>query len=332
MRRLKQSVRDKALSFHNRRRLRGMIGETIAEDATVVFFVFTPDLVHFAPFCIPHNVANIQAIALLNGVSREDADWMRCLHPNIPVVPLSSSLTGNAKSMLPHATVINDLFAVLDRPFCIQDPDCFVTDNRFYDAVSLDAEQHFAAGPFTKMPTDHDHVLPDTFFILFNTQVFKRIERTYRVSADITRDLPAAAAHKIEAIGYSAGQHPEQFKGYFDTLQAFWLLSLAEGYSFKKLDGEGRTLFHIGGTSYLKNSDYELDHWDYWPLAVRYFNLRLIERDMSERFRDRFQHLIQLHGSADQVLRDYPQFLQSNRYRDITLILESFEIGEPAAT
>ena len=40
---------------------------------------------------------------------------------------------------------------------------------------------------------------------------------------------------------------------------------------------ENRDLCHIGGTSYLKNSDYDLTHWDYWPLSVRYFNLRLME-------------------------------------------------------
>ena len=322
---LQQSVRRLALAQTNRRRLSSALNSLAATNRIPIFFIFTPDLVHIAPFCIPNEVATVQPIILLNGVSESDSVWIRNVHTDIPTVSLKASLSRNAKSMLSHAAVIDDLFATVDQPFCIQDPDCFVTDDSFYNAVSLDSKQHFAAGPFTKKLAGRTHSVPDTFFVLFNPEQYRQTTRNYGINADITSQLPAAAVDAIKKLGYDKSQYPEQFKGYFDTLQAYWLLSMADGFSFHKLDGDGTKVFHIGGTSYLKDIDYDLGHWDYWPLAVRYFHMRLMEKNSSEPFRSRFSYLTDWHGTPEKLLSDFPKFQTSERYRQVHIIMNSIE-------
>ena len=228
----------------------------------------------------------------------------------------------NELSILGHAEIIDYLFAVSEEPFCIQDPDCFITECDFYKELSLDDETEFAAGPFTKRPTDHDHVLPDTFFLILNPRVFKKISRKYGVTAR-TNKLAGSALHCAKSLGYSQEAYPEQFKGYFDTLQAFWVLALAEGYSFKKVPGTGKSIFHIGGTSYLHNSDYALDHWDYWPLSVQYFNMRLLEMPVNACFREKHLILFRTYDSAKRLTEMYPQFKEGRRYAECEKILQS---------
>ena len=70
------------------------------------------------------------------------------------------------------------------------------------------------------------------------------------------------AAEAIAALGYEPDQYPDYNKDYFDTLQAFWLLSQSEGLSFRELPGFEDSVIHIGGTSYLHRSDIELAHRD----------------------------------------------------------------------
>ena len=145
--------------------------------------------------------------------------------------------------------------------------------------------------------------------------------RRFRISATSASDLLPAAQEKIRQLGYKPGQYPEQFKGYFDTLQAFWLLALAEGYQFKQIPGVGESVFHIGGTSYLHSSDYDLAHWDYWPLSVIYFNLRLLELPAGERFREQFREIFDRFESSDHLLILFPTFSDSRRFKEMQILL-----------
>lgn len=315
-----QSVRGTLLSIVNRRRLRWALSRMQRQEDTPIFFIFTPDVVHFAPYCIPYDASGFEPILVLNSVSSADQEWLKALHPNNVIVALRVSLTGNAKSMLSHGAVLNDLFAIADKPFCIQDPDCFVTHSSFWSQVRLDVSTDMACGPFTKAPTDHTHVLPDTFFLIMNPALFKTLARRYRISASSAYMLPAAQ-EAIRHLDYQPGEYPEQFKGYFDTLQAFWLLALSEGYEFRKLPGEGESVFHIGGTSYLHSSDYDLKHWDYWPLSVIYFNLSLLALPHGKRFHERFQGIMNGYSSPDNLLREYPAFMGTRRFAEIKRLL-----------
>lgn len=309
----------------NRRSLRKVLDNGKVRGRIPIFFIFTPDLVHFAPFCIEEDLDDFEAVIVLNAVSHEDELWLGERLPERPVVNLTASLRGNKQSMLAHGDVLNDLCAVCPGRFCVQDPDCFVTDRAFYAGIEFDPQRHFAAGPFSKSATDHEHHVPDTFFLMLQGAAVQRTEERYGISADVTRKLSVAAVSKLREIGYVRGDFPEQFKGYFDTLQAYWLVSMANGLKFNKIPGDGTQMCHIGGTSYLKNSELDLAHWDYWPLSVRYFNMRLLENPALAPFRERFAYLKQMHGSADQMLIDYPEFLRSERYRSISTILKVIE-------
>lgn len=315
-----EQFRSRRLSTINRSKLRAALREPHLGGKVPIFYIFTPELVHFAPFCLPARLDEFEPVILLNAVSREDEEWMRTTLRKRSIVRLTTSLRGNSGSMLAHAEVLNDLFAECDQNFCIQDPDCFIVDARFWENVGLN-DDHFAGGPFTKRPSSRDHILPDTFFIQFNSAVFKRIAKQYNVSASVTREVTGSALERIKVLGYESGGYPESYKDYFDTLQVFWLLSLAEGLEFLDMPGAANSIFHIGGTSYMHKTNYELSHWDYWPLSVHYFNLRLLERPELERFRGRFRGVIRQHGSSDRILTSHPEFLDSIRYSEIERIL-----------
>jgi hypothetical protein len=257
----------------------------------------------------------------MNAVPADDVKWIRSIHPDLPLVELKNSLSGNADSLLPHGEVLNDLFDVSNGNFCIQDPDCFVTDDRFWDQVSL-SEHDFAGGAFWEQVAAHDHLLPQTFFLVFNLEWFRAMAAEYDIDANVIRSLSPQAQRKIESIGYQGGQFPQEFKGYFDTLQAYWVLSLAEGRTFREIPGRGNSIFHIGGTSYLHKTDIELSHWDYWPLSVHYFNLRILELPPGKRFRERYKQLFEMYGSAQQLLDANREFRGGWRCAEIDLIVD----------
>lgn len=320
--RIPVALRAKTLSLINRSRISRAIENSGVTDTQLIVFIFTEELMHFAPFCIPETNGQFEVMLLLNGVSDESAYWLTSLFPETCMVRLIASLKGNAKSLLSHAAVLNDLLAVIQRPFVIQDPDCFVTDLRFFDAVHV-AEDEFAAGPFVKRPTDHDHILPDTFLLMLNSPLFHRLSREFGISAELITSLPRKAMEAAQTLGYQPGQFTENFKSYFDTLQAYWIVAQAEGKRFRLLQGSGKTVFHIGGTSYLHKCDYELSHWDYWPLSVQYFNLRLLEQPVNARFRMQFSSLFSTYAGADDLLKKYPEFRDGYRYHDAHAILDA---------
>lgn len=320
--RIPGAFRTKTLSLVNRSRISRTMQNSGIADKQCIVFIFTEQLMHFAPFCIPETNGQFEVMLLLNGVSDNSTRWLTSLFQETSIVRLKASLTGNAKSLLSHAAVLNDLLAVIQRPFVIQDPDCFVTDPRFFDEVHV-AEDEFAAGPFVKQPTDHNHILPDTFFLMLNSPLFHRLSREFGISAELITSLPTKAMKAAQTFGYQPGQFTENFKNYFDTLQAYWIVAQAEGKRFRLLEGSGKTVFHIGGTSYLHKCNYDLSHWDYWPLSVQYFNLRLLEQPVNARFRIQFSSLFSTYADADDLLKKYPGFKDGYRYRDAQAILDA---------
>lgn len=315
-------VRKQLLSGLNRQRIDHAIEGIGLTSPRLIAFIFTENLMHLAPFCLPNTGGRFEPLLVLNGVSDDSTQWLTNMYPDKRIVRLRTSLTGNSQSILPHAAVLNDLLAVIRQPFCIQDPDCFVTNSRFFDNLSVD-ENEFAAGPFVKRPTDHDHVLPDTFFLMLNSPLYHHVSRKFGISADVIPSLPRKAMRAAQELGYKPGQFTENFKNYFDTLQAYWIVAQAEGKRFRLLQGAGESVFHIGGTSYLHNSDYDLAHWDYWPLSVQYFNLRLLEQPVNARFRNVFPALSSTYLDGDALLRKYPIFRDGRRYREIETILKT---------
>ncbi len=315
-----EKTRAAILSRVNQARLRrGFAG--IAADAIPIVFIFTPEISHLAPYCVPVLDSRFTPVLVMNSVPASDIDWIRSIHPNLRLVELKHSLSRNSKSLLAHGDVLNDLFAIVPGNFIIQDPDCFVTDQSFWDQVQL-TDQDFAAGAFWEQAKDPDHVLPHTFFLMFNVNIYRAVASKYQINAGVFRTLPPSAAQTARQMGYEVGQFPHKFKDYFDTLQAYWVLSLAEGWQFRELSGQQERVFHIGGTSYLHKTDIDLSHWDYWPLSVHYFNLRLLEQDLGQRFRQRYGRLFEMYGSADGLLAANPEFSGGWRRAEIDGILD----------
>lgn len=294
------------------------------EGKVPVVFVFTADIIHLAPFCVGNIKSPFFPFILLNGVSPRDTDWVREQLPGIATVTLKTSLSKNAKSMLPHGDVINDLFGAVETDFCIQDPDCFVTEPAFWDAMRVD-DANFAAGPFWENEERLSHVLPQTFMLMFRNATFSRIARSYGITAATCTQLPEVAHVAIRKIGYTEGMYPHAFKSYFDTLQAFWAVAFSEGLHFNKVPGSGKQVFHIGGTSYLHKTDYDLAHWDFWPLSVLYFNSRVLQLDGNTRFHSRFDHMFKRYSSSDDILLRHPEFADGWRRREIDHIVASFQ-------
>lgn len=320
MKRILRHARNRYLSTVNRGRIKAGLRQ-IESGCVPLVFIFTPQISHLAPYCLANIDPRYTPVLVMNAVPPGDVEWIHSLHANYPLVELKTSLRGNADTILPHGDVLNDLMSVSPGNFATQDPDCFITDMRFWDEVSLEPDD-FACGPFWMHATVNKHVLPHTFFLLFDVTAFHNICGKYGIDANIIRELPPTAARAAHHFGYEPGVFPHEAKDYFDTLQAYWVLSFNEGMKFRQIPGERESVFHIGGTSYLYSSDIDLTHGEYWPLGVRYFNLRLLEFPQGKRFRERFNVLIQTHESSERLLSTYPEFRDGWRREELDQILD----------
>lgn len=320
-----QNLRQKFLAQHNRSRLkRGLDG---VWDRTPVFFIFTPEIVHLAPYCTQNiDRSRFAPVMITNAVPSDDVAWIRSVNSELPLIELKNSLRKNSASLVSHGDVLNDLFSVAKGHFCIQDPDCFVVEESFWGGVDVGANE-FASGAFWEHLEKHNHVLPHTFFLMFNLDSFRDIQNRFSIDAGVIRKLPTAAANHVRSLGYTPGIYPHSFKDYFDTLQAYWVLSLSDQQIFRELPGERKSIFHIGGTSYLHKSDIDLAHWDYWPLSVHYFNLRVLELPLGERFRGRHREITERYTSAAGLLASNSEFSNGWRRAEIDLIMDKVTEG-----
>ncbi len=317
---LKRRLRGLALRRSNVGRLRRFIWEGCGETQIPLLIILTPDLVHMAPLAVALKSPAFWPVFILNGVSKPDRSWLDSLVGDVKMFELKASLTGNSKSLIEHGTVIEYFFEASRHSFCIQDADCFVTDERFFADLKLNESEQFATGPFTK---DLPQIkVPDTFFLYLNAPLFRRLRSHYGLIARTSRNVPKKFEEIAAKAGFPAGVYPEQKKGAFDTLQLFWILAGQLGARFKQVPGEGERVFHIGGTSYLSRETSDLAHWDFWPMNVHYFNLRLLSLPKCARFRERFASLTRLHGDCDSLLANSPEYRRGWRHAQVEHILE----------
>jgi hypothetical protein len=209
---------------------------------------------------------------------------------------------------VPLGVVIDYLAHCIRGPFCIQDADCFVTDASFWDSMTLNPAIEYAVCAFTRSARPGMPEFPETFLVCLNSELIRRYRKEYGMRSESAGKANARAKRILSEAGYSEGKVLEKLKDYYDTLQQFWLVATHHGFQFRRIEGEGEVVHHIGGTSYLHRSFENLEHWDYWPLAVHYLNLRILEIPATALFRERFSKLIAFHGSADQLLDNFPDF------------------------
>jgi hypothetical protein len=287
------------------------------------FIVVTPHLIHLAPLAALNPGKGIRPVFVSNGLSSGDISWLESIAPQVPVIPLKASLGGNPDSLLGHGVIIDCLASASHEAFCIQDADCFVSDATFWDHVSLDLEKEFAACAFVRKAKGDMPEFPETFLAVLNAPLLRRYRMKYRISAESSAEAPPRARAVLAEAGYGRGEVLENLKNYYDTLQQYWVVATHEGFSFRRLDGEGKTVHHIGGTSYLHRSFENLSHWDYWPLAVHYLHMRVLEMPGAIRFRKRFAKLFEVHDSAAALLGAYPDFAAGRRRANADAILDS---------
>jgi len=320
-----------------RRRLLGRINSRIARKACHElpaaklgsFIVVTPHLVHLAPLAAMNHGATVQPVFVANGISASDIKWLKEMSRDTPVVPMRSSLKRESESLLDHGVVVDLISRALGgRSFAIQDADCFVTDESFWKTLELDEKTEFAVGPFERRAEDERPAFPETFLVRLNGPLLARQRHDSGITAEATAKPSKAAREVMKSAGYGEGKYLEARKNYFDTLQQYWIASTLAGYVYRVVGGEGQTVHHIGGTSYLHRTFDDLAHWDYWPLNVHYFHLRLLELPACARFRERFRALFDLHITSAALLKAYPDYASGWRRRESDVIIEKTRAEE----
>ena len=317
-------LRSRMLAFRNAGVLRQSL-QDIPGDKVPSYIVVTPHLVHLAPLASRNHARHVQPVFLANGISDSDVAWLSRHCPEVPRIVLHASLRRRAGSLITHGVVIDYLTQDPRALFCIQDADCFVTDASFWDSVTLDPTTEYAAGPFLRKGKGARPDFPETFLLCLNASLMRKYRHAYGITAESTPHPPRRAQRFLQGAGYPEGTYLETLKDYYDTLQQFWVASRHHGYRFRYLPGDGAEVHHIGGTSYLYRTFDDLAHWDYWPLNVHYFHLRLLELPACSRFRGRFTRLIDYHGSADKLLAAFPTYAQGWRRQNADLILEQLD-------
>jgi hypothetical protein len=265
----------------------------------------------------------IAPILLANGLGDDDVRWLRSVCSGVPVIHLKAGIRKNSKSLLPHGVIIDLVSSAGNGPICLQDADCFVSDPAFWDQVVLNVQTDYAAGPFWKASGLNDGYA-ETFFVVLNRDLLVKCRRLYGITSEVVITPRKRARPFLIKAGLGANRFPEESKDYFDTLQQFWVVAEADGFKFRRIDGANKTIHHIGGTSYLHNVFDELSKWDYWPLNVHYFHLRILEQPEFARFQPRFESLFRFHRGSQELLESFPEYRDGWRRKLTDSVLRSF--------
>lgn len=209
--------------------------------------------------------------------------------------------------------------------FGIQDADCFVTRSAWWDQLRTLEPGEFAGGPFRKPAHRLDAWMPDTFLVIINRESYRRRE-AWGMRPDITSVIDPRLRELLLARGIADEYFPDSYNKYFDTLQMHWIAAIVEGEVFAQVPGANDEVFHIGGSTYLTGkNDADPRHWDYWPLNTAFFNMRVLESPRFAGVRAKGSWLFSRYGSSAKLLEDYPDYTNSNRYRQSLHLLSCFD-------
>lgn len=319
-----KSARTALLRRVNLFRLRSVAASASSDARLAVFVIASPPDMHLAPLAVLQSRPCIRHIILGNGISAADAQWLESQVGGVPVVRLQASLRNNAATYLAHAEVIELCATTSASDFGIQDADCFVIEPAWWDGFRIGSPVEYAAAPFWKPVQALRASMPDTYLVLIKGANYRRRE-TENIGPDISRDV-APLGPRLSARGLTLPYFPETGKDYFDTLQKHWLAAVLDGESLRELPGADEVVFHVGGSTYLTGRECaDVAHWDYWPLNTGYFHMRVLESPRLAQFRPRFGRLFQRYGSSDNLLKAYPGFKQSKRFRMSERLLDFFK-------
>jgi hypothetical protein len=292
-------------------------------DRLPTFVIASPPDMHLAPLAVLHGNHRIAHVIVGNGLGARDIEWIKAQAPTVPVVQLTASLDGNAKTYLPHAEVVRLCQKASRGDFAIQDADCFVTETAWWNDFRISSKSEFAAGPFYKPLQKIGHSVPDTYLVAINAVGYQRRE-SQGIQPNIYNDTHPVA-RQLQARGITGPYLPEEGKGYVDTMQMHWLAATLDGEEFRPLPGADSSVFHVGGSTYLTTKTItDVSHWDYWPLNTCYFHMRVLELPRFASIKSRYGYLFQNYGSPENVIQKYPEFKKSKRYSASETILDCF--------
>jgi hypothetical protein len=324
--RVKQKLRTFALRLVNRRvssAFRSAIG---TDDSLPVFIIASRPDYHLAPLAVEHDHKKIKSIVVANGVSGSRLAWLRRECGKAPVIPLRASFGKKNRNFLSHAEVVSTVNAMCRGDYCIQDADCFVTDTHWWSHILENFNNVYATGPFGKPFNDIPGQFPDTFLVRINRKRYIDVCKIFGVGPTITEQPSKAVRRELDNLGISQRWYPDFDKQYYDTLQLFWTAATLSGFEFQLLPGANQEVFHVGGSSYLTTGDIkDPRHWDYWAVNTVYFHLRVLESPRFVEIREDFTRLFQRFESSDQLLSEYPEYLNSGRYQLSTKLLSLLE-------
>ncbi|HEY3853751.1 MAG TPA: hypothetical protein VGO67_05090 [Verrucomicrobiae bacterium] len=207
------------------------MGTILGQDRLPTFVIASPPDMHLAPLAVLRGNYRIAQVILGNGLASRDIQWIKAQAPGIPVVQLTASLDGNAKTYLPHAEVVRLCKKASPGDFAIQDADCFVTESKWWNDFRITSKLEFATGPFYKPLQKLGQLVPDTFLVAVNSDGYQR-----RISQGIQPNIYSdtnSVASRLQARGITGPYLPEEGKPYVDTMQMHWLAATLDGETFR---------------------------------------------------------------------------------------------------
>jgi hypothetical protein len=240
-----------------RRQLRRKFGNKPTLDGAAV--VVLMGSLHIGLLALQYLGQYESIIAVANGMTEQEIRFIE-ENTNVGVIGLATTLR--------HSTVIDILVAELEHPFWIVDHDCYVlgTNILYSERRKMPASAAGVAIYSLRRRAD-SVVVPETFLMLLNPEVIRRIYRKYDVRSTRLKwsKLSRRARGALKQLGIDEEHLPEEHKDYLDTLRAVAFLAQADGQGF--LMNHGYSLMcqfypeaiHIGNTSFPN-----------WPPISRY--------------------------------------------------------------
>ena len=171
---------------------------------------------------------------------------------------------------LRHSDIIDELISVFDKPFWLIDHDCYLFDVNVLEQQQQKLGQHAGIAIYDTRRLNDGIVVPETFLMLLNPSVIRRIRTEYGVTCQTYAwgALTDKIKSRLRLTGVDHERRPEAYKPFFDTLRVVALLAQSEGCGFIMEFGYSAEcqpypeVVHIGSTSHLV-----------WPPHHRYFAL-----------------------------------------------------------
>lgn len=319
-----KQMRERGLRWINRRRMiRGLRGVDLTGKMPVYVIASGPDM-HCAPLAVRHGGGRIRHVIVANGVGEDGVAWLRGQVDGVPVIALRASFKQHSANYLPHAEVVRLCAEVSDGDFAIQDADCFVLRDGWWDGLVRPGAGEYACGPFRKPVHRLDAWMPDTFLVAISIEGYRR-RLAEGIGPAITATVEPRVRKMLEKRGLGDGWYPDAYNRYYDTLQQQWVAAVLDGEAFRHVGGAEEEVFHVGGSTYLM-AEHGVDprHWDWWPVNTAFFHLSLLEMPRFAGVRGQGGWLFRRYGSAAGLLAEFPAFKESARYRASLFLLDHF--------